>query len=206
LGRNQEQARPRTAESFGMVTMKKECLISVDIESSGPIPGEFSMLSLGACLVFAPERQFTCKVKPINNNANPAALEVIGLSLDHFVEVGLEAPIAMKAFRDWILESSNDATPVFVGLNAPFDWSFINYYFHRYLSENPFGFTALDIKALYMGRNGSTWHDTKSSAMSKALNVEPSGDHDPLHDALFQAELCRAILGHNVDTKSPSKR
>jgi ribonuclease T len=61
---------------------------------------------------------------------------------------------------------------------------------------NPFGFTALDIKALYMGRFGTSWLDTKSSAISKALGVEPTGDHDPLHDALYQAKLCRAILEH----------
>jgi DNA polymerase III epsilon subunit-like protein len=178
--------------------MKKECLISVDIESSGPIPGEFSMLSLGACLVFSPETQFTCKIRPTTNNADPGALEVIGLSLDHFVEVGIEPLVAMRAFSKWILESSEGASPVFVGLNAPFDWSFVNYYFRRYSGENSFGFTALDIKALYMGRYRSTWHDTKSSAMCRALNVEPTGDHDPLHDALFQAELCRAILLEHV--------
>jgi len=100
----------------------------------------------------------------------------------------------MASLSDWLLDVAADQIPVFVGLNAPFDWSFVNYYFHRYLGMNPFGFTALDIKALYMGRFGTTWLDTKSSAISKALGVEPTGDHDPLHDALYQAELCRAIL------------
>lgn len=28
-----------------------ECFISVDVETSGPIPGEFSLLSIGACVV-----------------------------------------------------------------------------------------------------------------------------------------------------------
>jgi ribonuclease T len=30
---------------------EREIYFSVDIEASGPIPGEYSMLSLGACLV-----------------------------------------------------------------------------------------------------------------------------------------------------------
>ena len=30
--------------------------ISVDIEASGPVPGEYSMLSLGACVVGATDR------------------------------------------------------------------------------------------------------------------------------------------------------
>jgi ribonuclease T len=33
----------------------KEIFISVDIESSGPIPGEYSLLSIGACLLSDPE-------------------------------------------------------------------------------------------------------------------------------------------------------
>jgi hypothetical protein len=32
-------------------------------------------------------------------------------------------------------------------------WSFVNYYFHRFTGANPFGFTALDIKAVH-GRYG----------------------------------------------------
>jgi hypothetical protein len=45
--------------------------------------------------------------------------------------------------------ASNPSEP----FNAPFDWSFVNYYFHRFTGANPFGFTALDIKAVH-GRYG----------------------------------------------------
>lgn len=179
--------------------MKKECLISVDIESAGPIPGEFSMLSLGACLVYSPEQLFTCEIKPINTKADPVALAVVGYSLDHFESHGLSPADAMSSFRNWIKESAGEANPVFVGFNAPFDWSFVNYYFHKFLGENPFGFAALDVKALYMGRCRTTWAETKSSAMARALNVDPTGDHDPLHDALYQAQLCRAVLACQSD-------
>ncbi|MGL1984483.1 3'-5' exonuclease, partial [Escherichia coli] len=33
------------------MTIKKEIFISVDIEASGPVPGKYSLLSIGACLV-----------------------------------------------------------------------------------------------------------------------------------------------------------
>jgi hypothetical protein len=33
------------------------------------------------------------------------------------------------------------------GFNAPFDWWFVNYHFHRLGVGNPFGFTALGIKS-----------------------------------------------------------
>ena len=47
---------------------------------------------------------------------------------------GVPPAIAMKQFRAWIQETvGSQGTPVFVGFNAPFDWSFVNYYFHRFL-------------------------------------------------------------------------
>ena len=99
---------------------------------------------------------------------------------------------AMAEFEMWVKAACmGDAMPVFVGLNAPFDWSFVNYYFHRFCGSNPFGFTALDIKAYYMGVTGSSWRDTRSSAMSIRLNCIQSGNHNALHDAIYQAELFR---------------
>jgi hypothetical protein len=82
---------------------------------------------------------------------------------------------------------------VFVGLNAPFDWSFVNYYFHHFLGRNPFGFTALDIKALFMGATGCDWADTRSSKMAERLAPRLKGDHQALHDAQYQAELFSLI-------------
>jgi DNA polymerase III epsilon subunit-like protein len=73
---------------------------------------------------------------------------------------------AMTQFRAWLRGlGGKDAKLVFVSFNAPFDWSFINYYFYKYLGENPFGFSALDIKAYYMGARYCAWSDTRSSQM-----------------------------------------
>jgi hypothetical protein len=98
----------------------------------------------------------------------------------------------MKRFAEWVgsVVAEGDV-PVFIGFNAPFDWSFVNYYFHRFIGANPFGFTALDIKAYYMGATGCSWRETRSSEISRELNPISKGDHDALHDAKFQAELFR---------------
>lgn len=173
---------------------KQEIFISVDVETAGPIPGEFSLLSIGACVVFDPARTFACELKPINRNADPKALEVTGLSLDELFRTGLDPSEAMRRFKDWLMTVAGaDRTVVFVGLNAPFDWSFVNYYFHRFGDGNPFGFTALDIKALYMGLTGCDWTDTRSSKIAERLNPVTKGDHTPLRDAQYQAELFRLI-------------
>lgn len=176
------------------MSSKREIFISVDVETAGPIPGEFSLLSIGACDVDDDSKSFSIELKPINRNADPKALEVTGLTLKELAERGSDPAVAMKAFADWAMAlAGEDASLVFVGFNAPFDWSFVNYYFHRFTGANPFGFTALDIKALYMGATGSTWSDTRSSQISKHLSPTRQGDHEALHDAKYQAELFRLV-------------
>ena len=174
------------------MTSKREVFISVDVETSGPIPGEYSLLMIGACLVDDPGVNFTSKLKPVGDKADPKALAVAGLSLTELAVTGEEPAAAMTRFRDWTdTVCGADGLPVFVGFNAAFDWSFVNYYFHRFVRMNPFGFAALDIKSYYMGAAASGWQDTKSSRMAKALKPTNRGDHDALHDAIYQAELFR---------------
>jgi DNA polymerase III epsilon subunit-like protein len=176
------------------MTVKREVFVSVDVETAGPIPGEYSLPSIGACDVDDASRTFTCELKPLNRNADPKALEVVGFSLEALDKTGLPPEDAMRAFLHW---STGLVKPgeslVFVGFNAPFDWSFVNYYFHKFVGENPFGFAALDIKAYYMGATGCSWADTRSSRMAGVLKPRQRGDHQALHDAQYQAELFRLI-------------
>ena len=179
---------------------RSEVFVSVDVETSGPIPGVYSLLTIGACAVDAPERTFACRLKPIGEGADPEAMAVTGLSLDELRISGLEPFAAMTSFTEWLSElTSEGSRPIFVGLNAPFDWSFVNYYFHRFGKGNPFGFTALDIKAFYMGVTGCRWRETKSSAMASRLRPTGSGTHDALQDALHQAELFRLARDLRAD-------
>ena len=42
-----------------MSVKKSEIFVSIDVETSGPIPGEYSLLSIGACLVSDPDTTFS---------------------------------------------------------------------------------------------------------------------------------------------------
>lgn len=170
----------------------REIFVSVDVETAGPIPGEFSLLTIGACAVDDSSKTFMCELQPITANADPAALAATGLSLERLREIGLPPVDAMQRFALWTEALGGPETKlIFVGLNAPFDWSFVNYYFHRFLGRNPFGFTALDIKAYYMGVTGCSWTDTRSSRMASLLRPQSHSHHQALEDALYQAELFR---------------
>jgi len=183
-------------------TTCEEIYISVDVETAGPNPWDYSMLSLGACLVFKPDCSFYLELKPINENALPEAMQVSGLSLEKLKKDGLPPGEAMLRFSSWLTEvTPDDHRPVFVGFNAPFDWMFVNDYFHRYLGRNPFGHNALDVKAFYMGLKGTCWRETTMSRITKHYFGERRLSHHALQDAVDQANIFRMMLTESRSRK-----
>jgi ribonuclease T len=172
----------------------REVYISVDVEAAGPLPPTYSMLSLGAVVVDDSQATFYVEFKPLNNKSVPAAMKVVGRTLQDFARTGRDPKDAMAGFCDWLGSVAKAATPVFVGFNATFDWAFVNFYFHQYLGENPFGIGGLDIKSYYMGLSGGTWEDTRSSRIAEEFkDSSRRHTHNALDDALEQAELFRRM-------------
>ncbi|EHC3550220.1 3'-5' exonuclease [Salmonella enterica subsp. enterica serovar Heidelberg] len=179
----------------------QEHYVSVDVETSGPIPGEYSLLSIGACLVADPETSIYLELQPDSVRHDAEAVAISGLDLDVLKRDGLPAHEAMRAFAQWVNVIAQSGRPVvFVGLNAPFDWSFVNYYFHKYLGDNPFGFTAIDMKAYFMGATCCSWKETKSSHMVACLTPSRKPNHNALDDALFQAELFALMMAYRRES------
>ena len=167
-----------------------EAYVSVDIETAGPNPGQYSLLSIGACLVSQPVHSFYVELQPVNENMLPEALEIHGLSLEELNRNGLPPGKAMAKFESWLQEVlPSGQLPQFVAFNAPFDWMFVNDYFHRYLGHNPFGHTALDIKAFYMGYTGSSWVETSMRNVSIEYLEGRNISHNALEDAIDQAAI-----------------
>ena len=172
----------------------KEVYISVDIEAAGPVPPTYSMLSLGAVAIHDPKATFYAEVQPINENYVPEAMNVVGRTLGDFKQVGREPREAMASFRCWIDSVTGGVKPVFVGFNATFDWAFVNFYFHHYLGENPFGIGGIDIKSYYMGLSGCSWEDTRSSRLPQEFKGSSQlHTHNALDDAIEQAAYIRRM-------------
>jgi ribonuclease T len=171
------------------------CYISVDVETSGPNPSDYDLLSIGACLVRDVETTFYVELRPVTGRAVPDALAVSGLSMEALARTGTPPAEALARFETWldgVVPASHH--PVFVALNAPFDWMFVNDYFHRIHGRNPFGHSALDIKALYMGLSGVEWAETSMHALSaRYLDARPL-THNALQDAIDQAHLFAHLL------------
>ncbi|HEX7541327.1 MAG TPA: exonuclease domain-containing protein [Anaerolineales bacterium] len=172
-----------------------ETYISVDVESAGPNPSQYSLLAIGACCVFFPERNFYIELKPVNLLFRPEALESCGFSLEKLAVEGVDPAEALQRFETWLQEVlPAGQRPVFVGFNAPFDWMFINDYFHRFLGYNPFGHTAIDIKSYYMGLAKVPWAETTWRFLGPRYLNQPALIHHALRDALDQGEIFRKLL------------
>ncbi len=167
-----------------------EFFISVDVETAGPAPSEYSLLAIGACSIAEPRQTFYVELKPVSPNYTPEALASCNLSMETLAREGLDPVEALSRFEAWIGEvTPAGEKPVFVGFNAAFDWMFVNDYFHRFLKRNPFGHTALDIKSYSMGLTGSTWAQTKMRHVGAKYLDQHALRHHALHDAIDQAVL-----------------
>jgi len=171
-----------------------EIFISVDVEASGPIPGDYSLLSVGACFIEKPSLQFYAELQPITDKIVPEALAVSKLSLVDLKVRGKSPRLAFHEFESWIQKNTGVATPIFVGFNACFDWAFINWYFHHFIGRNPFGFTAIDIKSYFMGRANCKWSETTLRQLPAVLRPEKPLVHNALQDAIAQGEVFRKLI------------
>lgn len=176
-------------------TNQIESFISVDVETAGPNPGLYSLLSIGACTVTRPRKTFYVELQPVNENVKPEALLISGLSFEMLRENGTHPEEAMGQFDDWLVEVVPEGVrPVFAAFNAPFDWMFVNEYFYRYLGRNPFGHSALDIKALYMGLEKTSWLETKMRHLGPRFLEGRKLTHHALQDAIDQADILEKLL------------
>jgi ribonuclease T len=184
--------------------MINETYVCVDVETAGPTPEQYALLSIGACLVKDITRMFYVELQPDRPDTLPEAMAVHGLSLDELREHGTPAGQAMRAFADWLQTvTPTSSRPVFVALNAPFDWMFVSDYFQRYLGSNPFGHSALDIKAYYMGLTGVSWAETTMKHIAARFLSEKHLLHNALSDAQDQAEIFALILEQRESISRP---
>lgn len=172
-----------------------ETFVSVDVEAAGPNPSQYSLLTIGATIVGRARSTFYIELRPVNQNYVPEALAASRLSMARLAEHGLDPALAMREFEAWLKnEVPAPESPVFVGFNAVFDWTFVNDYFHRYLGRNPFGHSALDVKSFYMGAKGLPWGDTTLQEVVRQYLGDRQFTHHALRDAIDQAEIFERLL------------
>ncbi len=159
--------------------------VMVDVESDGPIPGDYSMICFGAVLVEPSlSRTFYGQLRPISERWLPEALAISGFTRQQTLAFP-EPEEVMRQFGTWLAAQVSDR-PMFISDNNGFDWQFINWYFHHFTGSNPFGFSSTNLGSLYKGIVRDTFQTFKH------LRRTPH-THHPLDDAKGNAEALLAM-------------
>lgn len=167
--------------------------VMVDVETDGPIPADYSMICLGAVVVNENlDKRFYGQLKPISEQWIPDALKISGFSRNQTQQFD-DPKDVMEKLSAWIKVSCT-GTPQFISDNNGFDWQFVNYYFHHFLGNNPFGFSSTNLGSLYKGLVKDT-----SKNFKHLRNTAHT--HDPLDDAVGNAEALLHMIS-NMDLKS----
>lgn len=157
-------------------------IIIVDVEADGEIPGRNSMVCFGAVLVDKEgklDKTFYGQTKPISKDFNPEALAVSGFSREE--HEGFDDPEeVIKKFDEW-LKSLGEGAKILYSDNNQFDGSWINYYCHRFLGRNPFGFSSHRIGNIFQGFYNDPYYKWKKHRITKHT-------HNPVDDAKGNAE------------------
>ena len=161
-------------------------LISVDVEADGPAPGLYSMVSFGAVLVKDMRETFFSTTAPISEDYKQATLDFLGITREEH-EKYTNPFYAMHSFHDWIKEVSKGGKPIFIADNPAFDFAYINYYFHRFMGVNPFGYSGRRISDLYCGLKKHGYAKWKHLRKTKHT-------HDPVDDAMGNAQVINYMI------------
>lgn len=183
-------------------TTSVDVYFSADVETDGPIPGPYSLLSFALVYAgtndgrrFEAARSFDqtlyVELRPISPHFDPEALRVNGLDRDRLLLEGAEPEEAMTAAADWVRNIAGGARPVLVAYPLSFDWTWLYWYFVRYSRDgSPFSYSScFDIKTAYAVKAGIPISSAGRSGLDECLRPSRPHEHHALSDAIEQAEI-----------------
>ena len=177
------------------MTTETDLYVAVDVEADGPIPGPYSMLSIGMAVVGRPDLRFYTELRPISDAFVPEALAVCGLDRDRLAREAPSPEEAMRAAAEWVDGLRSEGRPVFLAAPAVWDGMYVHWYFVRFVGRNPFGVTGggVDLRSYWMGSRGCAWNESHKRVMKEVLGVDSPHTHDALDDAVELAAVFEAI-------------
>lgn len=179
---------------------------SVDIETDGPIPGPYSLLSFAMVPAGAfrhgryvrPEAEpdsLYLELRPISEQFDAEALAVNRLDRERLRKEGLDPSDAMAQAAEWIADQTGPGTPVLVAYPLSFDWSWLYWYFMKFAGASPFKHSrCFDIKTAIAvkGRRGVARSGHRH--LPEALRSAHSHTHHALEDAIAQADTFAKLM------------
>ena len=190
------------------VPPRDEVYISTDIESDGPIPGPYSMLSFASAAFHNGKMvgTFTANLELLPGaEAHPDTKKFWGENPVAYAATRVapqDPATAMASYVAWV--KSLGGKPVFVAYPAGFDFLFMYWYMIAFAGESPFSFSALDTKTLAMAALGCTYRNaTKRNFPKRWFSPGKPHTHVALDDAIEQGEMFVRILDEVHQKVSP---
>ncbi len=170
----------------------KETWFSIDVETSGSVPGLYDLVSIGACVIgnLKDDPKFYEEIVPHGGMWDPEAAAVHQLTQEYLKEYGRDPKIAIMSFIGWVGAVAGDTRPVFASWGS-FDWMWMGYYLEKFGKRYtyPFGPNSLELKSYYLGLTKNTeWRMTVKGRMPKD-DLCGKHSHNALEDAIEQAQM-----------------
>jgi hypothetical protein len=196
LGSSKTDREARHRES------KVDAYFSADVETDGPIPGPFSILSFA--IVYAGSFDGTNferprsyhqtlykELRPISDEFQPEALRVNGIDRSRLRFEGEHPEGAMTEASNWVKSVAGPARPVLVAYPLSFDWAWLYWYFVRFSKDgSPFGYSrCFDIKTALAVKAHIPISEAGRSGLRPPLRGLHAHTHHALDDAIEQAEI-----------------
>lgn len=175
---------------------------SADVETDGPIPGPFSMLSFGLVLAGTFDGEtftrptdyssaFYRELRPISSDFQPEALKVNRLNRDRLLKEGVLPDLAMTEAAAWVDKVAGTGRPILVAYPLSFDWSFLYWYFVSFSKVgSPFNHSqCFDIKTAFAVKAQIPVALAGRSRLMPRLRPNGVHTHNALDDAIEQAQV-----------------
>ncbi|MEX0804429.1 MAG: 3'-5' exoribonuclease [Candidatus Binatia bacterium] len=175
---------------------------SADVETDGPIPGPFSILSFALVYAgrfdghrFERPTSFECtfyrELKPISERFEVEALRVNGLDRERLCREGMSPEQAMTEASNWVKNIAGPKRAVLVAYPLSFDWTWLYWYFVRFSADgSPFDYSrCFDIKTAIAVKAGIPITQAGRQQVAPLLRSTRIHTHHALDDATEQAEI-----------------
>jgi hypothetical protein len=182
--------------------MNAEIYVSTDIEVDGPIPGPYSMLSIGSAAYLADKTRlatFSANLHQLPGaTSHPETMAWWAQQPEAWAacRTNLLSPEeAMRRYDQWLRQLPGK--PIFVGFPAGFDFMFVYWYLMKFVGDSPFARLALDTRTYAMAVLGKTYQECGRDNMPARWLGEAPHTHVALDDAIEQGEIFCMMLQEN---------
>lgn len=168
--------------------------VMVDVETDGEVPGDSSMIALGAVFV-RPGLADTFRgfLSPVSSRWSEEALKISGYTRQETMLFS-QPGVTMREFEAWLRSHNVGEKIMFVSDNNGFDFMFVCWYSWHFRGHCLFGHSSTNLGSLYKGLVRDTMKNFKHLRRTPLT-------HDPLDDARGNAEALltmRDELGLNI--------